>query len=353
MNTARCSAPPVCLRDRPEAVDHLAPARASVPRLEQHAIDQLRERHVRVHKGRRRPRLNAPGEVRPRQEPAPRDRDEARIGPEPRERQRHVDHCQAATDQQYGPFAGGGDPLELTRRPRIADEARVSRELLVTGRCCSGQVPKGEHRDIGLDRAAAGQPERDMVMRRLDRRDLGDEPLQRKRRGGTPLRRSEYGAEVATVLGPRSVGIGLARRSAELFAPVDEVIGRVGKRRHARGCDVESVAWIERRVGDAAEGLAGIEQHRAKPGAGRDTGVQQLRGEQHPAGPRADNCDGRTACGVARKLQLGGAPQHCPAAADSAWQPAFCSLIRGELVHILDKLDAAWRPVNEQKNDRK
>ena len=220
--------------------------------------------------------------MRPWQQPAARQRDDASGEPGRVERQRDIDHRQSGADQQNGIVGGQtGDHRRVPRVGRI-DIAGQHRRV-EPGRRVRRQVANGDDECVDPSLAAAGQPDADPIVTDLDRhRFVVDQrqPLARARR-----RALEQLAEVLAVLLPLDKTAAVAHPPRR--APLGEVRRAIAQRAHVAGADVEQVRRMRRGIRrPPPEHRPPLDQRRCRSGM-----TQQVDREQRAGEACADNGD--------------------------------------------------------------
>ncbi len=288
---ARRKPGPQLRRDRAQVVHDLAPIqsrRRAAPDFVPKPAEQspraarLFAQHRRSMR-RRRLRRRA---MRLRQQPAPRHGDHRPAMPAPCQAERDVDHRQSRPHEQQRII--GPTTRQRALRPWVGNPARLVSQNAV-GERSRWQVPQCQHDAIGAHRPAAGQLDlcRFAARRQSNARrvvavqmKLGDAAI-RLARGAQhvfevfpiPAARQKLAAVDVRVAPPR---------------PRQKVIRRIGQPAHSPGRNVQQMCRTVGRVGHAAaDRRAPLDQVNAcwRPPA------EELRGEQRPAAPAADDRD--------------------------------------------------------------
>jgi hypothetical protein len=180
----------------------------------------------------------------------------------------HVDHGQARADDDD--VVGGGDPVQRSGRPGIADDPASDRVRRVRRRIAGAQDDS-----VGLDLATVRQGQ--AVGR--DGGHARDAALDQTRMRG--LDRGQLGADIVAIELARGEVGGIRQFGPVDLQPVGEIVGPALDRGHPVGPDVEQMPLERGRIGDArAEVGRDVDQHGGDPALGQPGG-------QHGAGEAA------------------------------------------------------------------
>ena len=210
---------------------------------------------------------------------APRRRSNLSVAPSAIERQRHVDHRQPTADDEDRRV--GAEVGERLLAPRLLGGNAGERQL--------GVVPGGEDRKVGVDGFAGGE-DKPHAVSALVNVETGSARMPRA------AGRQRLSRQIGDV-----VAVGRARNEREggwavfAFAPAQplvQMVRLVGESAHVGDANVQQMARVVGRVGDAAaerSAFAGIDDDdlcRCNAEAPRE-----MRRRQNPSRPAAYDCD--------------------------------------------------------------